>query len=171
MVLLEDFCDYEEALSDADNGVAVTLKENLAFRPRAYRFPDSRSELRRLLLHLRDLHEHGVRWTDIAVSVPDLETYRPYLKRECELYCIPVNIRSGEPLTKNCAGMIFSQIHDCYASRFAYDSVRALLQNEYVPWKADITEVRENLIREGNRLRTVCGYEDGGAHIDSSFYP
>ena len=165
--LLEDFCDYENALSGADNVVAVTLKETAAFRPRAYRFPDSRTELRRLLLRLRDLHEHGVRWTDIAVSVPDLETYRPYLRRECELYCIPVNIRSGEPLTKNCAGMIFSQIHDCYASRFSYDSVRALLQNEYVPWKADITEVRENLIREGNRLRAVCGYEDGGAHIDS----
>ncbi|MDE5615196.1 MAG: PD-(D/E)XK nuclease family protein [Treponemataceae bacterium] len=165
--LLEDFCDYEEVLSGADNVVAVTLKEAAAFRPRAYRFPDSRTELRRLLLRLRELHERGARWTDIAVSVPDLETYRPYIRRECALYCIPVNIRSGEPLTKNCAGMIFSQIHDCYASRFSYDSVRALLQNEYVPWKADITEVRENLIREGNRLRTVCGYEDGGAHIDS----
>lgn len=165
--LLEDFGDYEEALSGADNVIAVTLQETAAFRPRAYRFPDSRSELRRLLLRLRDLHDRGVRWTDIAVSVPDLETYRPYIRRECALYCIPVNIRSGEPLTKNCAGMIFSQIHDCYASHFSYDSVRALLQNEYVPWKDDIAEVRENLIREGNRLRTVCSYEDGGRRIDS----
>lgn len=165
--LLEDFGDYAEVLSGADNVIAVTLKETATFRPRAYRFPDSRGELRRLLLCLRDLHEHGVRWTDIAVSVPDLETYRPYIRRECELYCIPVNIRSGEPLTKNCAGMIFSQIHDCYASRFSYDSVRALLQNEYVPWKDDITEVKENLIREGNRLRTVCSYDDGGKPVDS----
>ena len=171
--LLEDFADYEDALSCADNVIAIRLPERAGanalpatqtVKPLAYKYPDARTELRRTVLHLRELHARGVRWTDMAVSVPDLETYRAYIKRECELYCVPVNIRSGEPLTKNCAGLIFSQLNDCYTSHFSYDSVRALLQNEYVPWKDDVRDVKENLIREGNRLRTICSYEDGDAH-------
>ncbi|MCH5288281.1 MAG: PD-(D/E)XK nuclease family protein [Treponema sp.] len=164
--LLEDFGDYERVLTDADNVIAVRLAGR-AERPRAYRLPDSRAELRRLMLRLRDLHQSGVPWTDIAVSVPDMETYRPYLTRECALYCIPASIRSGEPLTRHCAGQIFPQLHDCYASDFSYDSVRALLQNEYVPWKADLATLREHVIREGNRLHAICGYEEDGAKVDS----
>ena len=172
--LLEDFSDYEEVFADADNVIAVELQpvtpviesaektdsSTALFRPKAYKYPDSRTELRRTLLHLRALHERGVKWTDMAVSVPDLETYRPYLKRECARYCVPVNIRSGEPLTKNCAGLVFRQINDCYTGHFSYDSVRALLQNEYVPWKEDMRAVKESLVREGNRLHTICGYEE-----------
>ena len=158
--LLEDFSDYEEIFVGADNVIAVELPNEKENRPLAYKYPDSRSELRRTLLHLRALHENGVKWTDMAVSVPDLETYRAYIKRECARYCVPVNIRSGEPLTKNCAGLIFRQMYECYTDHFSYTSVRALLQNEYVPWKEDVRDLKESLISEGNRMRTICGYEE-----------
>ncbi len=167
--LLEDFSDYEDVFAEAENVIAVELsaENEPKHAPTAYEYKDARSELRRTMLHLRALHEKGIGWTDMALSVPDLETYRPYIRRECERYCIPVNIRSGEPLTKNCAGLIFSQINDCYTSHFSYDSVRALLQNEYLPWKEDLQGLKENLIREGNRLRTICSYEEGEKRIDS----
>ncbi|MBQ3965314.1 MAG: PD-(D/E)XK nuclease family protein [Treponema sp.] len=166
--LLEDFSDYEEVFADADNVILVQVPDDDSQeKPKALEYSDSRKELRRTILYLRSLHKKGVRWTDIALSIPDLETYRPYIRRECERYCVPVNIRSGEPLTKNCAGLIFSQINDCYTSHFSYDSVRALLQNEYVPWKEDIAVLKENLIREGNRLRTICSYEDENERVDS----
>lgn len=166
--LLEDFSDYEEVFADADNVILVQVPDDDSQdKPKALEYSDSRKELRRTILYLRSLHKKGVRWTDIALSIPDLETYRPYIRRECERYCVPVNIRSGEPLTKNCAGLIFSQINDCYTSHFSYDSVRALLQNEYVPWKEDIAALKENLIREGNRLRTICSYEDEHERVDS----
>lgn len=167
--LLEDFADYEAVFKDAANVIAVMLPEDTESRPAAYKYADSRSELRRLLLQLRALHENGVRWTDIAVSVPDLETYRPYIKREAARYCIPVNLRAGEPLTKNCAGLIFTHISNCYNSRFSYDSVRALLQNEYVPWKEDLKIAKENLVREGSRLRTLCSYEDTAAKSGTGY--
>ena len=168
--LLEDFADYEPIFENADNVIAVTLPEaDAAARPSAWKFNDSRSELRRTMLRLRALHESGVPWTDIALSVPDMETYRPYIKREAARYCVPVNIRSGEPLTKNCAGLIFRQMQDCFANKFSYDSVRALLQNEYVPWNDDAREKKEKLVREGSRLRALCGYEElnGDRQIDS----
>ena len=156
--LLEDFCEYEAVLESARNVTAVRLPECGA-KPAVRKYPDARSEMRNLLLRLRSLHNQGVRWTDIAVSVPNLETYRPYLRREFARHCIPVNVRSGEPLTKNCAGLIFAQINDCYSARFSYGSVRALLQNEYLPWKADVRTVKEQLIREGSRLRALCSHE------------
>lgn len=163
--LLEDFAEYTEVFSLADNVTAVMLPELSpgAERPGAYRYADSRTELRRTILRLRALHESGVPWTSMALSVPDMETYRPYIKREFERYCVPVNIRSGEPLTQNCAGLIFSRINDCYAENFSYDSVRSLLQNEYVPWNSEAQTVKENLIREGNRLHALCSYEESPA--------
>lgn len=170
--LLEDFGDYEAVLADAEHVTAVELPQSDGddARPRAYRYPDSRTELRRTLLQLRALHASGVHWTDIAVSVPDIDTYRPYLKREFARYCVPLNLRAGEPLTKRSAGLVFSQMRDCHTSRFSYDSVRALLQNEYIPWKADVAAVKERLLREGSRLRAICSYETderSAAAVDS----
>jgi hypothetical protein len=78
-------------------------------------------------------------------NVPDLETYRPYLEREFERYCIPYVIRGGQSLTTNSAGTVFSQINQCYNSDFSYDSVRQLLLNELIPWKENIKITKENL--------------------------
>ena len=177
--ILEDFSDYEAVFSKAQNVIAVKLPEagthieteadvhtNAGTYTGAknpvyvYKYQDSRKELRHTILRLRKLHEQGIKWTEMAVNVPDLDVYRPYIRREFELYCVPVNIRSGEPLTKNCAGLIFTQLNECFTSNFSYSSVRALLQNEYVPWKEDLKEVRENLILEGNRMRAICSYEE-----------
>ena len=102
-------------------------------------------------------------WTDITLNVPDLETYRPYLERELIKYCVPFVIRAGFPLTSNCAGIIFNEIRDCYTSDFSYDSVRALLLDNYIPWKKEFEEVKENLIREGQRLRCICSYNENGS--------
>ena len=156
--ILEDFSEYEDVFSSVQNVIAVRMPDEKPLIS-AYKYPDSRMELRHAILRLRELHEQGIKWTEMALSVPDLEVYRPYIRREFELYCIPFNIRAGESLTNNCAGQIFNQINDCVKSNFSYNSVRALLQNEYVPWKSDVRELKENLIREGNRLRAICAYE------------
>ncbi len=157
--LLEDFSDYQEIFSQSKNVISVQLPEEKNDNPKVFKYPDSRSELRHLILRIRKLKEKNVPYTDIAVSVPNIEIYRPYIRREFERYCVPINIRAGERLTKNSAGTIFRQISDCYTSNFSYDSVRTLLQNEYVPWDSETKIVKENFIREGNRLRTICSYE------------
>jgi len=166
--LLEDFSDYEDVLSKAENVTLIKLPQNQSEKKiYAYKYSDSRKELRHTLLRLRQLHEQGVKWTEMALSVPDIEVYRPYIRRECQLYCIPLNIRAGEPLTKNCAGLIFNQLNDCVTSNFSYSSLRALLQNEYLPWKEDVRNLKEVLIREGNRLRTICSYEKDSSSTES----
>ena len=166
--LLEDFADYEEIFAKAENITAIKLPKEFSAPVKAYSFSDSRKELRRILLHLRELHdEKHVPWTDMALNVPDIETYSPYIKREFGRYCVPCQLRSGKPLTCNSAGSIFKQFSEAYNGQFSYTTIRALVQNEYIPWKETFKEVRENLVREGNELRCLCAYKENGVQKDS----
>ncbi len=167
--LLEDFADYMEVFGKCPDITLIMLPEEEADAPHplCIKYRDSRKELRMTILTIRKLVKEGkAAWTDIALSVPDLQTYRPYLERELSNYCVPFVIRAGFPLTSNCAGVIFKEILDCYNSDFSYNGVRTLLLDNYIPWKEEYTEVKENLIREGQRLRCICGYEENGEHID-----
>lgn len=180
--LLEDFEEYSEIFSDADNVTACFLNGDIP-DPASYEYPDSRSELRQTMLQIIDLvhRQKKCDWTDIALSVADLDTYRPYLEREFKLYDIPFVIRAGLPLTKNTSARIFESIQNCYKTDFSYDSVRTLLLDECIPWKdktvlplsytedgklvqkkieVDLTKTRESLIRHGNELHCVFPYEE-----------
>ena len=158
--LLEDFSDFEIIFSASPAITLCTIAKDVP-SPKAYRYNDSRSELRQTMLRIIDIVESGrADWSEIALSVPDIDTYRPYIEREFVLYNIPFVIKSGQPLTKNCAGRIFREIYECHSSGFTYDSVRSLLLDECVPWKEEYAEVRENLIREGNRMRCLCSPEE-----------
>ena len=154
--ILEDFGDFTEIFEANENITLYTLPENLP-SPKVYKYSDSRKELRQTMLRIIKLVNDGLAdWSEIALSIPDIDTYRPYIDREFSLYGIPYVIKAGQPLTKNCAGRIFREIYDCHTSGFSFDSVRALLLDECVPWKSEITETKEALIREGNRMRCLC---------------
>ncbi|MBP5753293.1 MAG: hypothetical protein J6W60_10645, partial [Treponema sp.] len=180
--LLEDFEDYTDIFDVKDNVTACRLSENIP-DPAACEYPDSRSELRQTILQIIDLvhNQKKFDWTDISLSVPDLDTYRPYLERELKLYDVPFVIRAGIPLTKNSSARIFESIQNCYQSDFSYDSVRNLLLDESIPWKdktvlmlnytedgksiqkkieVDLTKTRESLIRHGNELHCMFSYEE-----------
>lgn len=157
---IEDFVDYIEIFKEAGN-VSLVYLPKAVNPPKCYEFSDSRSELRKTILRIVGIVNSGkADWTQIALTVPDFETYRPYLKRELELYSVPFVFRAGEPLSKNCAGRIFKEISGCHENEFSFDSVRALLLDETVPWKKEIQEIKENLIREGNRMRCICPFEE-----------
>lgn len=171
--ILEDYADYADSFLHSDFVTVIRMPKTQVQPPGVYRFPDSRTEMRRICLYIRRLVEQKkADWTEIALNVPDLKTFRPYLERELTNYCIPFVVRSGVGLTCNCAGSIFSEIYDCYSEDFSFDSVRTLLLNEYVPWKktgqvqdgeklsSNFEALRENLIREGSRLRCICSYEE-----------
>lgn len=186
---IQDFCDFETIFKKAENVTAILLPEQKR-SPVLYFYPDARKEFRQTMLRMIQLvNEKNAAWNEIALSVPDIEFYKPYLEREFELYEIPFVIRSGSSLIKNCAGRIFSEIKDCHTNNFSFDSVRSLLLDDYVPWKKKISfnmakanetasfvefnldELREKLIREGNRLRCITDFEeksmDGIVLVDS----
>ena len=168
--LLEDFIDYKDVLSKADNVYFYTMpvkssdddkKSAQDNAPEVYLYPDSRKELRQTMLSIVDIVKSGkAQWVDFALSIPDIETYKPYIQREFDLYGIPYVIKAGVSLTKNSAGRIFREIKDCYDTNFSYDSIRTLLLDECVPWQDEVSELKERLIREGNRMRCICSVKN-----------
>lgn len=172
--LLEDFSDYGDAFRNADNITAVHLPplpaDAAATGPECYGYKDSRTELRRTLLLMRKLVQEGkARWQDMSLCVPDIDLYRPYLEREVERYCVPAVIHAGESLLKSGAAAVFSEIYDCFSSRFSYDSVRALLLDAHIPWKKDFRIMIGNLVREGCQMHCVCQYDDRKDIWEESF--
>lgn len=157
--ILEDYGEYYSLFERSECILPIYLPEESEARPACYRYSDSRKELRRTILQMKNLVEQKkCRWTDIALSVPNMEVYRPYLERELKKYEVPFVIRAGVPLTVNSAGSIFADISSCYNDDFSYNSVRAVLLNEMIPWKESLRTVKENLIREGCAMRCICPY-------------
>ena len=163
---LKDFNDYKDKIAQA-NATLVRLppEQENDQHPKCLLYPNARMELRRTVLRIRELHEkHNVSWADIALTVPDLETYRPYIERELKNYCIPFAMRSGLSYTQNCAGRVFEEIRNCYDNGFNLESVRAVLQDGFIPWAAP--EINEKIIQTAIETRCICSYRQNGRLID-----
>lgn len=158
--LLEDFSDFSEILEKSpDFNVFLLPKETE--NPPACFYSDSRAELRYTILKIIQIvNEGNADWSEIALSVPNIETYRPYLEREFSLYDIPFVIKAGVSLTKNNAAKIFKEIFECYNANYSYEKVRSLILDENVPWKDEHKKNREALVRLGNKMRTVCSVDN-----------
>ena len=163
---LEDFDEYEAVFAVAENITVYVLPEKEAHASEVFVYPDARTELRRTALYIRDIVEKGgISYEDIALHVPELETYRPYIERELANYRIPFVVRSGERFTVGSAGSIFEDIDECRKTDYSYDSVRRLVLDGRVPWKNKA--LNESLVREGNRLHCICNYGGGDVWIES----
>lgn len=184
---LADFSDFDEIFSEVPNITALVVPKQEE-RPKLYFYQDARRELRQTILRIINLVKtKKADWTEIALSIPDIETYRPYIQREFEQYGVPFIFRSGTSLTKNSAGRIFQEIYECHETNFSYDSIRTLVLDECIPWNETISlnvkntkdepddiqtfnlkELREALVREGNRMRCICSYEEkNGINFES----
>ena len=93
--LMEDFGEHAELLRQQEEISYIPCpkfnqKENLIDV-----YKNSRSELKNTVLQIEKLLSEGVRADEIAVSVPDIENYAAYIKREFYLRGIPAEFRSG----------------------------------------------------------------------------
>ncbi|MDR2795261.1 MAG: PD-(D/E)XK nuclease family protein [Spirochaetaceae bacterium] len=161
--LIEDFAEHESLL-DSANIHTVRIGEDAKINPLTL-FDSSRAEIRAAILEIRRLYEQEkIPYEDIAVSVPELETLEPYIKRDAALYDVPLHIRSGKPLTRYGAGSFFSHIKDVADNNFSFQSLKALLLDKHLPWRE--SEKNERLIRFGIENNCVSGYREGGVLKD-----
>ena len=173
--ILEDFADYKNILENSENVEIISFIAKNAYAPSAQEalneldnqnehppiisYTNARTELRKTALKIRELHEkQGIPWNKIAVNIPEIEIFKPYVERELSLYAIPFVMRAGSSLCTNSAGQIFTQIRDCYDSKFSYESVRSMLTDMYIPWKEK--KLGESLVREGCLRKCLCSYKD-----------
>ncbi len=172
--ILSDYTEYKSLLENSaeditlihlpqqnDSQQAVKGTEaqsiDLSPLPKVQFYNDSRSELKSIALQLRSIHkEENIPWDEIAVSVPDLDSYGVYLDRELELYEIPHVIRASKSLASTGSGTFFLQLQNCVASDFNFASLKTLLFNTELPWKNP--ELSKELIAFGQTNNCICNF-------------
>ena len=163
---LMDWADYMELLESATDTIKlIHLPEDCCETASVDYYENTRVELTQAALFARKMHvEKNIPWTDIAISVPDLESYEPYLLRELERYEIPVNARRGSNLGETRAGRLFSQIAECHSSNFSYESVKNLFMNSALPW-GEASSAIDSLLNFGRENNCLYSYSyDGQFH-------
>lgn len=160
----EQFADYDEyksILKDIPSITMYEMEEN-SEKPVVYKYEDARKELRHAVLYIRNLVENSngkIKYNEVALHAPKLESYLPYVEREFEKYCVPYVVRCGSSYTVNNAGSIFENIAECKRNNFSFSSVRGLLLNSYIPWNEK--KLNESVIRLGSAYNCICNYEEG----------
>ena len=166
--ILSDYAEYESILANSPQSITMVhlSEEILTQKPQNVHFmQNSRQEIRSVCLYLRDLHEQkNIPWNEIAINVPDLESYGAYLERDFKIYQIPFVSRNATPLTSTGAGNFFSQLLNCKQQNFSFESIKNLLLNNNLPWKQEIPIFQ--LIKFGKENNCVCSFEYKNEKID-----
>lgn len=165
--ILTDYCEYKEILESAEQVKIVSLEQDdkIVSQTECTMYSNSRTELREMAVFIRDLvQQKKCKYTDIIISVPDMDNWGPYIMRELELFCIPAVLRTGKGLGYFGAGKFFSQVQQCVQQNFSFDSIKELLLNRQLPWKDK--EAVELLIQYGIDNCCLCSYSDNDEMVD-----
>ena len=165
--ILSDFTEYQTLLESSPKDISlIHLKEageNHAsadaapYTPSVDFFSNARTEIKYVCLYLRKLHQKkNIPWDEICISIPDFDSYGPYIDRELSLYQIPHVTRISQPLSSSGAGSLFSQISSSVASDFSYQSLKTLLLNKELPWKDP--DLNDSLIQFGQANNCICSF-------------
>ena len=133
--LMEDFGEHAELLKQQEEIGYIPCPKFNQKKNLIDVYKNSRSELKNTVLQIEKLLSEGVRADEIAVSVPDIENYAAYIKREFYLRGIPAEFRSGFKLGLEQAGKLFSLIYDCVQNNFAFEFMKPIVLNKHIPWK------------------------------------
>jgi len=162
--LIEDFFEYENLLKPPEFTV-IRAKDVRHDEQNLFLYQSVRTEIRSAVLEIQRLHtEEKIPYEEIAVSVPGLEEMEAGLLKEFYLRGIPAVKRAGSPLGQTGAGRLFNLINQCTACRFSFESLKALILNEHIPWKE--AEKNKDLIRFGIEYNCVASYLQDGKEED-----
>lgn len=164
---LQDFNDYQELLLSSEHITIKTTKDlceqnsDKNSLSKAIQYNNSPEELHNIALTIKDLAENKqIPYTEIAVSLTDVDKYLPYIEKEFQKYAIPYNTRIGKPLSNYESGKLFSQLQKCYSENFSFEVLRNLLTNAGLPWKEP--NLAKLLIQFGIANNCVCAFIKDG---------
>ena len=157
--ILQDWTQYKELLENASEIDLLRVSDHTQkIEYESTHYETSVQELRDVALMLKEKADSGLKWTDMTVSVPDMDNYACEIKRVFSLYNIPFTLRYSKTLTSYLAGNLFEQIQNCVNENYSFDSLRKLLLNDAIPWKEQ--HKINALISFGQKNNCVCSYGD-----------
>ena len=160
--LIEDFQEYGALLLPPR---FIIINAEVDHLPQCLVYQSAREEIRCAVVEMERLHEEeGLPYEEMALSVPELEKMEPCLVRELSLRHIPFIRRAGKKLGETGSGRLFTLISECAASQFSFNSLKALILNDHIPWKD--RDINKKLIRFGIKYNCVSAYIQDGKTID-----
>ncbi len=165
--ILTDYEEYRPILDECKDFITIVSFTGDDGQPVADAdfFTDSRTEIKNLAIKLRQAHdEDKIEWDKIAVNVPDMESYGPYIDRELELYSIPHVVRSARPLSQTAGGSLFNLIRECVNENFSFTSLKNFLLTVELPWSD--SQLNDKLISFGQNNNCLCNFEIEGTPVD-----
>jgi ATP-dependent helicase/nuclease subunit B len=149
---LEEFPGVERSL--ASTGRVAVLRLGPPERvPPIRAFADSLQEMAWALASIAALLDRGVEAGDIALTVGDLPTLEPHLRRQAAILEVPLGIRLRRPLAELPPCRAFERIRTCLDSGFSLGALRDLLLDGSLPWRNP--ERGQALVELGSEQRVV----------------
>ena len=104
-------------------------------------------EIRSTLRRIRDLLDEGVATHEIMICLAGSDELLATLEDEAYFYGIPLAVRQGRSPLKYPAGRFFSLMNEVHSDRFTLTSLKKLLLEPAIPWKAEERKHIEEFIR------------------------
>lgn len=163
--ILEDWEEYKTILESSKTFITIIKVEDRKIESPVNIFNNSRIEIKNVASYVSNLkRQKNVKWDEIAVSVPNMDVYAPYIEKEFDLMEIPYVSKYSKPLGQSGAGNLFSQIKNCIEQDFSFDSIKNLLLDNELPWKEN--SLKEQLIKFGQENHCVCNFDFKNVKID-----
>ncbi|MFO7849559.1 MAG: PD-(D/E)XK nuclease family protein [Spirochaetia bacterium] len=125
----------DEEKADEEKTAAEKAADAEPLAPGIVRFSSAWKELEYVLDTISGLLASGTAPADIAVTLPAYESWMPYLKEGAVLRGIPLQFRSGSPLTTFPAGRLFRNLKDLVESGFSLSAMKNLFLDPVYPWR------------------------------------
>lgn len=134
---LDNYYEYRALIEAAKNiKIIPTFDNNTNQSEKVIEFSDSRKEINYIARYIKKMHdEKGINYGEIAIHIPQVDTFAPYVEREFYLFNIPYTIRASKKIGSTTAGSFFNLVAGVATNDFSLESLKALLLNEAFPWK------------------------------------
>ena len=133
--LIEDYGEFADLLSNRVERIPVPPGVRPGTSVRVFQtLPE---EIRAAIRQAAALLDGGVDPEEIILTVGQLGDLEPLLRREAELYALPLQFHLGKPLSEFPQLIMLHKAYTAVESSFSLSTMKALLLCRSIPWKQE----------------------------------
>ncbi len=160
--------DYRQLQPQLDTAPFVTTRSVTAVDfavPMLHLYQNSSIEIAGSLSYVEDLLQNDVPAEQIVLTLADYTSMYTDLAHQARLRGIPLQFRSGRPLTDFPVSGLFRDIHQVVREQFSLSSMKRLLLQRSYPWKD--RKANQKLIQAGIKASCLKNYvNEQGKEVD-----
>ena len=165
--LIEDYGEFAAALPDRVERIPVPPAVRPGTSVRVFQtLPE---EIRAAIQRTAALLDQGTDPEEIILTVGQLRELEPFLRREAELYALPLQFHLGKPLSEFPQVMMLHKAYTAAEYSFSLNTMKALLLCRSIPWKQDkLCRALIRLALDGRIVGNTPAADNWASSIESS---